>query len=57
MADPEAELMKKNQHIFTGVGAVLGAVAAATVGGPLIVAIGAGIGGFVGYKMLTRIGA
>lgn len=57
MADPETDLMKKNQHIFTGVGAVLGAMTAATIGGPLVVAIGAGLGGFIGYKMLARIGA
>lgn len=57
MSDPETELMKRNQHLFTGVGAVLGAVAGTAIGGVLAVAIGAGIGGFIGYKMLTRIGA
>lgn len=47
--------LAKNKYIFAGVGAVLGGLTGAAIGGGLIVLIGAGVGGLLGYNALRRL--
>jgi osmotically inducible lipoprotein OsmB len=48
--------LKKNQYIFTGVGAVLGGLVGASVAGVATAVAGVVVGGWIGHQLLGRIG-